>query len=287
MALSIQDVHIFSDGLDHPECVAVHPDGSVWAGGEAGQIYRVSPEGGTPEIIANTGGFILGIAFSPDLSWLAICDVGKKCLWKLGLSSFKLEKFADGAAGESFKNPNYAVFDSRGKLYVSESGNFRQVNGKIFCYEPDGTGRIWHHGPFSFANGMGLSADEKFLHVVCTWLPGSERISILEDGSAGKREVYVTLPKTCPDGMALDEEGNAYISCYAPNAIYKINRNREVQLLLDDWEGHTLSNPTNIAFGGEDFRQLFIANLGRWHISRIDLPVKGLMPVCFRKTENI
>jgi hypothetical protein len=28
----------FASGLDHPECVAVHPDGSVSAGGEAGQI---------------------------------------------------------------------------------------------------------------------------------------------------------------------------------------------------------------------------------------------------------
>jgi hypothetical protein len=32
---------VFAEGLDHPECVAVHPDGSVWCGGEAGQIYRI------------------------------------------------------------------------------------------------------------------------------------------------------------------------------------------------------------------------------------------------------
>ena len=31
--------------LDHPECIAVHPDGSVWAGGEAGQIYKISADG--------------------------------------------------------------------------------------------------------------------------------------------------------------------------------------------------------------------------------------------------
>jgi gluconolactonase len=44
MNISIDDIEIFADGLDHPECVAVHPDGSVWAGGEAGQIYKVSPD---------------------------------------------------------------------------------------------------------------------------------------------------------------------------------------------------------------------------------------------------
>ena len=35
---------VFAEGLDHPECVAVHPDGTIWAGGEAGQIYRISSE---------------------------------------------------------------------------------------------------------------------------------------------------------------------------------------------------------------------------------------------------
>jgi len=37
-----------------------------------------------------------------------------------------------------------------------------------------------------------------------------------------------------------------------------------------------LSNPTNIAFGGPKLDQLFAANLGRWHITKIDAGVKGL-----------
>lgn len=281
MSLTIQDVQIFSEGLDHPECVATHPDGSVWAGGEAGQIYRIPPDGGQPEIVANTGGFILGIAFSPDRTWLAICDSGKMCIWKLDLKCFKLQKFAEGAGGEAFKNPNYVVFDFNGRLYVSESGTFRKLDGKIFCYEPDGKDQIWHHGPFSFANGMALSPDNKFLNVVCTWLPGVERIKIKEDGTAGKREVYVTTPHTCPDGIAFDAEENLYISCYAPNIIYKVNKKQEIRLLIEDWEGQTLSNPTNVAFGGKEFNQLFIAGLGRWHIALIDMPVKGLRLPCW------
>ena len=40
MPIPIQDVQIFAEGLDHPECVIYHPDGSLWAGGEAGQIYQ-------------------------------------------------------------------------------------------------------------------------------------------------------------------------------------------------------------------------------------------------------
>lgn len=282
MSLSIKDVHLFVEGFDHSECVAVHPDGSVWAGGESGQIYRVTADGNNVEEIANTGGFVLGIAFSPDASWMAVCDSKEKCVWKLELNNRKLEKFATGAGGEDFKNPNYPAFDSKGRLYVSESGNFRQVNGKIFRFEPGGAGEIWHKGPFNFANGLALSSGENFLYIVCTWLPGVERVAINADGSAGKREVYTTLPQTCPDGIAFNAEGHLYISCYAPNAIYVVNQKQEVRLLIDDWEGHTLSNPTNIAFGGEDFRQLFTSNLGRWHINRIEMPTSGLKLACHK-----
>ncbi|CAN5559591.1 hypothetical protein BH10BAC2_BH10BAC2_33040 [soil metagenome] len=280
MILKIEDIQIFADGLDHPECVAVHSDGSVWAGGEAGQVYKITDDGKTITTIANTGGFVLGIAFSPGCLWLAVCDLKNKCVWKLDPITYKLEKFATGADGINLSIPNYAVFDKAGKLYVSDSGAFRQVNGKIFCFDEKGNGIIWHNGPFNFANGMALSKDGNYLYVVCTWLPGVERIQINEDGSAGEREVVVTLPKTCPDGIAFDIEENLYISCYAPNAVYKLNKQGELSTLIDDWEAHTLSNPTNIAFGGKDMKQLFSASLGRWHISRMKMDIEGLPLAC-------
>jgi gluconolactonase len=269
-------ISTFADNLDHPECVAVHQDGSVWAGGEAGQIYRIAPEGNEWKEVANTGGFALGIAFSPGCEWLAICDSAAKCVWKLNLQTYELSLFTKGSDNHSFNIPNYPVFDSNGNLYVSESGKFNTVTGKIFKFSPDGLGEVWHAGPFSFTNGMALGKDKQFLYVVASWLPGVERIQILSDGSAGIREVYCTLPQTVPDGIAFDEDENLYITCYIPNAIYKVTKERVCTLLVDDWEAHTLANPTNIAFGGANLDQLFTANLGRWHINKIDLGTKGL-----------
>ncbi len=279
MALTIEDILIYADGLDHPECIAVHPDDSVWAGGEGGQIYRIATDGSTAEI-SHTNGFVLGIAFSPDASWLAVCDLKNKCVWKLDIATKQLNLFATGAGGVLFNIPNYAAFTRSGKLFVSDSGGFRQVTGKIFCFDESGRGSIWHSGPFSFANGLALDAKEEWLYVVCTWLPGVERIAINADGSAGKREVYCTLPQTCPDGIAFDREENLYVTCYVPNSIFKVTPQREVSLLINDWEAHTLSNPTNIAFGGNNFDQLFTANLGRWHISKINIGVQGLKLAC-------
>ena len=276
MEKEIKEVQIFADGLDHPECVAVHPDGSVWAGGEAGQIYRISPDGKTIKEVANTGGFNLGIAFSPGARWLAVCDNRNKCIWKYDLQTEKLSCISSSVEGRNIGIPNYPVFDRNGNLYVSDSGAFREVNGLIYKFDPEGKGIIWQSGPFNFANGMALSAKQDKLYVVCTWLPGVEQIEILADGSAGERSVVVEIPQTCPDGVALDEGGNMYISCYAPNTIYKLDIAGNLTELISDWEAHTISNPTNIAFGGKERKQLYIASLGRWHIGRMDMDTPGL-----------
>ena len=280
--LTIDDVVIFADGLDHPECVAVHPDGSVWAGGEAGQVYRISRDGLVIEEVTNTKGFNLGIAFSPDASWLAICDLKNKCVWKYHLQTNVLSVFAEGADRHLFNIPNYASFSKNGHLFISDSGAFRKNIGKIFCFDTNGNGEVWHEGPFNFTNGLALSDKEDWLYVVSTWLPGVERVQIKKDGSAGVREIFCVLPKTCPDGIAFDKEMNLYIGCYTPNVIYKVTPAKEISILLDDWEAHTLSNPTNIAFGGADFDELYTANLGRWHISKIAVGAKGLPLACHR-----
>lgn len=279
---TIDDVDIFCDGLDHPECVAVHPDGSVWAGGEAGQVYRINPDDKRVEEICSTGGFVLGIAFSPDGSWLAVCDLRARCIWKLDVGTRKLSLFADSAGGEGIRIPNFPVFDEAGNLYVSESGGFRTVTGKIYRFDQTGAGEVWHPGPFNFANGMALSPDRKYLYVVCSWLPGVERIRIDGRGAAGEREIFVTMPGTCPDGICFDDAGTLYVSCYAPNSIFTIDQGGRISTLIDDWEAHTLSNPTNIAFGGASHNELYFANLGRWHIGKLHLDRRGARLACHR-----
>src|SRR5262249_38603259 len=128
MALSLKKASIFAEGLDHPECIAAHPDGSFYAGGEAGQIYHISPHRKRVDEIARAdGGFILGVAVSPDGSWLAICDLRNKCVWRLDIAGRTLMEFSRGGDGEQFSIPNHLAFTSDGSLFVTDSGAFRQI----------------------------------------------------------------------------------------------------------------------------------------------------------------
>src|SRR5262245_31766168 len=70
--IPIERFEIFATGLDHPECVAFDRDGDLWAGGEAGQVYRIDPAGKV-ETITQLGGFTGGLAFSPE-DELFVCN---------------------------------------------------------------------------------------------------------------------------------------------------------------------------------------------------------------------
>ena len=273
-------LRIFVEGLDHPECVAVHPDGSVWCGGEAGQIYRIDPTGTKVEEVANTSGFVLGIAFSPDLTWLAICDIRRKALLRLDLASMALTVYAENIGWWRLSIPNYPVFARDGHLFLSESGEFGKISGRIFRFDPDGRAELWAGGDLVFANGLALDSPEKYLYVVESFLPGICCYPILPDGSAGPRELFVDNLREVPDGLAFDEAGNLYCSCYAPARIYRIGPDRQPEIFAEDPTCHELSNCTNLAFGGPAFTTLFASNLGRWHITAIETGTRGMPLAC-------
>jgi len=104
--------------------------------------------------------------------------------------------------------------------------------------------------------------------------PLVSRVDIRADGSAGERTVLVELPRQVPDGVALDIDGNLYISLYTPNIIYMLTPGGELITLIDDWEQLELVAPTNVAFGGKDMKTLIIASLCGWsvHTARVDVP---------------
>jgi gluconolactonase len=269
---AVRSARVLVDGtltdprLDHPEGVAVAADGSVWCGGEQGQLYRIDPDAGSIEVVASTGGFCLGVAFDAAGD-LYVCDLKHAAVFRLRTRTGELERFAEGADGRRLCSPNALAFDGDGRLYVSDS--ILEGGPGVYRFGPDGAGELWYAEPLRFANGLALAADA--LYVAETWAHAVVRIPIGADGSAGPREVVALLPGVLPDGLALDAGGRIYVACYEPSQILRIDGAR-VDVLLHDRTAHLLCHPTNVAFRGTE---LIAANLGRWHLTAIDVGVAG------------
>lgn len=271
-ALELRNVgHLF----DHPEAVAWGPDGRAYAGGEAGQLYRFGLDGGPLEEVARVpGGFLLGLAHDADGNTYA-CDDKAPAVHRITPDGH-ISVYANGNAAQKMRVPNYPVFDDAGNLYVSDSGNWGARDGWIWKVAPGGSATIWDRQASGFTNGMCLSADGRHLYVAESSPPLISRIEILADGSAGKREILVELPRQVPDGLALDVAGNLYISLYNPNMIHRLTPAGTVETLYDDWEQLMLVAPTNIAFGGPDMKTLIIASLCGWSVHVAAMATSGL-----------
>lgn len=261
--------------FDHPEAVAWGPDGKAYAGGEAGQLYRFALDGsGIEEVARVAGGFMQGLAHDADGNTYA-CDDKSACVHRITQAG-EISTYFAGTAEQKIRMPNYPVFDDHGNLYVSDSGNWRERDGFIWKIAPGGKAEVWDRQANGFTNGMCLSADGKWLYVAESSPPLISRVEIKADGSAGRREVLVELPRQVPDGLAFDIAGDLYISLYNPNIIYRYTAAGELITLYDDWEQFMLVAPTNIAFGGPDMKTLIIASICGWAVHTAPMTVPGL-----------
>ena len=117
----------FAEGLDHPEGAAVGPDGTVYAGGEAGQIYRIGRDG-TPEAYADTGGFLYRrdgrrrAATSTAATWAAARSCGS-------IRPARSRRTRAGPHEHPLRVPNFSAFDDAGNLYVTDSGEWGADDG--------------------------------------------------------------------------------------------------------------------------------------------------------------
>lgn len=251
-------------GLDHPEAVCWSPaEECLYAGGEAGQLYRFGLDGGPADVVAQApGGFLVGLAVDGEGNVYA-CDVGNGCVQRIGRDG------EIGRHGPEIGYPNYPVFSADGSLFVSDSGSWSGADGGIVRIAPDGSGEPVPMAPLRFANGLALRDGD--LYVV-----ESAAATVLSVPFAGgATTTVVRLDRTVPDGLAFDAEGGLWISCFQPNRIYRLDPDGTLETVVDDWSGSHLMTPTNIAFAGPRLDVLAVASLGGTAVSALDPGIAG------------
>jgi gluconolactonase len=265
------DLGTLASGLDHPEGVALGPDGNLYAGGEAGQVYRIDPSGGH-EQIANTAGSVLGVCLDAGNS-IYLCDPGNHAVMRVDGATGLVDRWCESAAGAPLRVPNWAAFARDGSMWLSDSGteSLAVKDGRLLRV-PAGGGdaEVMDLESLHFPNGLCIGPDGG----VC-WLESfTPRLRRL--GSGGP-ETVADLSGVVPDGVALDRDGGFVIACYYPFRLLRVPpKGGAVELLLDDTTGIDLPMPTNVTYFGESLGQMAIACLGGYEVKSLPAPVSGV-----------
>ncbi len=254
--------------LNHPEGLAVDErDGALWCGGEHGELYRIAPDGTVCELRAQTGGYALGLCRARD-GRMFMCDWGHRCVAVFTPDGKPQAELRARDGVEELILPNYgALSPDERHLYVSDT---RMLGPGIWRFDLQTSGaELWLKEECQAANGLALAPDGTAIFLVESKRPGVTRIPIRPDGSAGRKESFIELPGDEPDGLAFDRAGRLYIAVWHPSRIYRWSASHGLELVIEDPGQDIMHHPTNLAFRGP--QELFTANLGGWHLTRIDL----------------
>jgi gluconolactonase len=271
--LRIEMLQTLASGIDHPEGICISPDGTLYVGGEAGQIYQLEADGTATQMVT-TGGFVLGLAADGD-GRIYACDAKRRAVLRWTPSTGALDVISAGTANRQFA-PNWGAFGPDGTYYVSDSGQWKQRDGAIFVVR-SGITSLWTDASVDFPNGLAVSPDGRELWVLESTPGELVRFMIQDDGTAGPREPLAELPGLVPDGIAFAADGSVVIACYRPDVVVRWRADLGIEVLAEDPEGTALSAPTNCVFHGPGLAQLAVANLGRWHVT--NLRIDGLVGV--------
>ena len=260
------DLATIAGGLDHAEGICWDGErGCLWAGGEEGQIYRVSLNGEVSVVHQIAGGVLLGVALDAAGD-LYLCDVGNHTVWRYDFVGEPVRY------GPFIDYPNYAAFGPDATLFVSDSGSFLEATGSIVAIEPDGSHRRLDLPGIEYANG--LCVHEGYLYYVASALPGVWRVPLDTLDTRGV-ELVTRLERCVPDGLAFDTNGALYISCYQPNQVWRRTRDGDLELIIDDWTGEFILSPTNVAFYGEHLERLALVSLCGHSLTSVDVAASG------------
>jgi gluconolactonase len=264
--INMKDAEFLVEGLDHPEGVTFGPDGMAYAGGEAGQLYRIDVAQRTVTHFASTGsGLNAGLALDAAAN-VYVCNVGSHVVNKVTPTG-AVSIYSAGSPDRELITPNYPAFAPDGVLYFTDSGGWKEDNGCVLSVAPNGVTTVINTELCQFPNGCAVSPGGAYLYVAMSLNPPRVvRFPISGGRQSGPTETVVELPSTVPDGLAFCTDGSLLISCYRPDLIFRLMPDGVLTLLMQDDEGTLLGAPTNVCFAGPGLAMLLWANLGRWHI---------------------
>lgn len=222
-----------------PEHIALGRDGKLYAAVASGRILRMNLDGSGQEVFVHTGGRVLGFDF--DAAGNLVAADAIKGLLSVAPDG-KVSVLASEHGGAPIRYADAVVVAQSGRIYFSDAstrfapaewgGTFeasvldileQSCTGRILEYDPGTRAtRVVARG-LCFANGVALSADERWLFVAETGKYRVWRIAVevadldVTQGSQAARIVFDNLPGY-PDNLMRGLDGRIWLGFAKPRS---------------------------------------------------------------------
>lgn len=248
-------------------------DGNLWLVDiPNGRILRLSADGRDWDVAAEYDGWPNGLRFHAD-GRAFIADYRKGVL-VLDPATGAIETLVGDRYSEGLIGVNDLHFAANGDLYFTDQGQtgLHDPRGRVFRLTAGGRlDKLLDNGPSP--NGLVLTPQENWLYVAMTRANAIWRLPLMPDGHVSKVGQFIQLSGGHgPDGLAIDETGGLVVAHFGLGSVWHFSPLGEPL--------HRIRSPlglgtTNVAFGGEGRRTLFVTESETGSILAADLPLAG------------
>lgn len=245
------------------------PEGPLYIDGNLYYVSWVSNtlskwDGITTTVLNHTEGCgHNGLALTKQKTFLLACTNDPGAIMELEMNGKELRKWDTDSNGKKFVGGiNDIVVTTSGGAYATVFGPYPDppiptlVIGKILYLGPGSGKWVEVADNLNYANGIGISPDQKTLYVSQTVSNCILKFSINPDGTLSNRSNFALLNALVPnknqsrwlgpDSMKIDSKGNIYVAQWFGGKILKISPDGK---LLHVFEITAGDGTTNVAFG--------------------------------------
>src|SRR2546421_1644380 len=251
------------------------PEGPLFLDGNLYYVGWVSNtlskwDGKTSTVLNHTEGCgHNGLALTKRKTFLLACTEEHGAILELDLNGKELRRWDADKNGQPFAGGiNDIVVAPNGAAYATIFGPYvdlpTAVVGKILYLAPDSQEWVEVANDLNYANGIGVSPDQKALYVSETVGNCILKFTINDDGTLSHRSNFALLNLLVkdknkswwlgPDSMKIDNHGNIYVAQWFGGKILKISPEGK---LLHVFEIAAGDGTTNVAFS-EGEKELYV-----------------------------
>ncbi|BFH14738.1 SMP-30/gluconolactonase/LRE family protein [Paenibacillus melissococcoides] len=248
----------FTGGVEGPAC---DKDGNLYAVNyeREGTIGKVTPEGVSSVFLELPEGSIAnGIRFN-RAGDMFMADYTRHRIYRYSWQERRLDVLAEEPA---MNQPNDIAISSRDVLFASDP-NWADDTGQLWRIDPDGKTTRLEAG-MGTTNGIEVSPDDRLLYVNESVQRRIWVYDLAGDGNVSNKRLFHEFPDYGLDGMRCDVEGYLYVTRFGKGTVVILSPAgelvEEVQLLGKEC--------TNLTFGGEDGRTVYVTIKDKGNIER-------------------